>query len=91
MKNAILILPEINMNVNLAASMKKAQNEIVNYFGTKSAIADECVPIVKITCEITQDDMDFLNKKIDLSCITLIAVLAEENSDRVANDFFDLR
>lgn len=91
MKNSIIVIPEINENINLAASIKKAQTEIVNYFGTKSAEADEYIPMVKITCDITQEDLDILNKKIDLSCITLIAILAEENSDKVNGDIIDLR
>lgn len=91
MKNSILILPEINMNVNLAASLKKAQDVIVSYFGKKFAVADDNCPYVKISVDITQEDIDTLNREIDLTCIILIAVLAEENSDRVCGDIIDLR
>lgn len=91
MKNSILILPEINMNVNLAASLKKAQDVIVSYFGKKFAEADDNHPYVKISIDITQEDIDTLNQEIDLTCITLIGVLAEENSDRVCGDLVDLR
>lgn len=91
MKNSILILPEINMNVNLAASLKKAQDVIVSYFGKKFAVADDNYPYVKISTEVTQEDIDTLNREIDLTCITLIGVLGEENSDRVSGDIIDLR
>lgn len=91
MKNSILILPEINMNVNLAASMKKAQDIIVSYFGKKFAVADDNYPYVKISIDVTQEDIDTLNQEIDLTCITLIGVLADENSDKVCGDLVDLR
>jgi hypothetical protein len=91
MKNSILIFPEINMNVNLAASMKKAQDVIVSYFGKKFAVADNDYAFVKISTEITQEDIDTLNRAIDLTCIKLVAVLAEESSDRVCGDIIDLR
>lgn len=91
MKNSILILPEINMNVNLAASLKKAQDVIVSYFGKKFAVADDNYPYVKISIDVTQEDIDTLNQEIDLTCITLIGVLADENSDKVCGDLVDLR
>lgn len=91
MKNSILILPEINMNVNLAASLKKAQDVIVSYFGKKFAVADDNYPYVKISIDVTQEDIDTLNQEIDLTCITLIGVLGEKNSDRVCGDLIDLR
>lgn len=91
MKNLILILPEINMNINLAASLKKAQDVIASYFGKKFAVADDNYPYVKISIDVTQEDINTLNQELDLTCITLIGVLGEENSDRVCGDIIDLR
>jgi hypothetical protein len=90
--NQIIIIPEINMNINLAASLNKACEEIVTYFGKKSAKRVSDQPIVQITCDITQDDMDALEKEIDLESITLLAFLCDENSsNKVNGSIIDLR
>jgi hypothetical protein len=92
MKNQIIILPEINLNVNLASHINKACEEIVTYFGKKSAKYVPNQPIVEITCDITQDDIDAIEKEIDLECITLIAFLGNEStSERVNGSIIDLR
>lgn len=90
--NQIIIIPEINMNINLAASLNRACEEIVTYFGKKSAKKVPDQPIVQIACDITQDDMDALEKGIDLGCITLLAFLGDENSsNKVNGSIIDLR
>jgi hypothetical protein len=90
--NQIIIIPEINMNINLAVSMDKACEEIVAYFGKKSAKRDQNQPVVQITCDITQDDMDALEKEIDLGSIALLAFLGDENSsNKVHGSIIDLR
>lgn len=92
MKNQIIVIPEINMNLNLAASLNKACDEIVTYFGKKSARRVPDQPIVEITCDITQDDMNAIEKELDLGCITLLAFLGDEStSDKVNGSIIDLR
>ena len=92
MKNQIIVLPEINMNINLAASLNKACDEIVTYFGKKSAKRVQDQPVVLISCDITQDDMNAIEKEIDLGCITLLAFLGDENSaEKVNGSIIDLR
>lgn len=92
MKNQIIILPEINMNLNLAPSLDKACDEIVTYFGKKSAKRVLDQPVVEITCDITQDDMDTIERELDLGCITLFAFLADEGSvEKINKSIIDLR
>lgn len=92
MKNQIIVLPEINMNLNLAASLNRACEEIVTYFGKKSAKHIPNQPIVEITCDITQDDMVALEKELDLGCVTLLAFLGDEStSERINGSIIDLR
>lgn len=92
MKNVIIIIPEISINLNLAASLNKACNEVVTYFGKKSAKRIPDQPVIEITCEITQDDMTAIEKELDLSYITLLAFLGNENtSDKINGSIIDLR
>lgn len=92
MKNQIIIIPEINMNLNLAASLNKACEEIVTYFGKKSAKRVPDQPIVEITCDIIQDDITALEKELDLGCVTLLAFLGDKStSERVKGSIIDLR
>lgn len=92
MKNQIIVLPEINMNINLAASLNKACDEIITYFGKKSAKRVQDQPVVLISCDITQDDMNAIEKELDLECITLLAFLGDENSEEKVNgSIIDLR
>lgn len=92
MKNQIIIIPEINMNLNLAASLNKACDEIVTYFGKKSTQRVSGQPIVEITCDITQDDINTIEKELDLECITLFALLGDENTaDKLNGSIIDLR
>lgn len=92
MKNQIIIIPEINMNLNLAASLNKACDEIVTYFGKKSAKRVLDQPVVEITCDITQDDINTIEKELDLECITLLAFLGDEDSaEKVSGSIIDLR
>lgn len=92
MKNQIIVLPEINVNVNLAESLNKACEEIVTYFGKKSAERVQNQPVVLISCDITQDDMNAIEKEIDLEYITLLAFLGDENSaEKVNGSIIDLR
>lgn len=92
MKNQIIIIPEINMNLNLAASLNRACDEIVIYFGKKSAKRVLDQPIVEITCDITQDDINTIEKELDLGCITLLAFLGDENTaDKLNGSIIDLR
>lgn len=92
MKNQIIVIPEINLNLNLAGSLSKACEEIVTYFGKKSAKRVSNQPIVEITCDITQDDINTIEKELELGCVTLLVFLGDENTaDKVNGSIIDLR
>ena len=74
---AILILVKAECE-NYSAVVKQAQGEIVSYFGTKHAEADDEMPVVKIeNIEVNHADINAIGNAISVCCELLVIVNTE--------------
>lgn len=80
MKSVILIIVNSNnVNVNYIASVKFAKTTIREYLGSKYVKEDiPEYPCIKLSCEITQDDIDQLHRIMDNENIQLGAMIADD-------------
>ena len=80
MKTAIIILIK-NSGIE-DSRYKHLTNEIedyiVTYFGTKFTLVEDNYPIVGVTCEVTQQDIDiFKNKFKDVEFLAVVSANGE--------------
>ena len=74
---------------NYPTIVKQAQGVIVSYFGTKHAVADDEMPIVKIdNVDINHADVDTIGDAISAYCDLL--VIANSESPQVKGKFIFL-
>ena len=92
MKSVIIILVNSNnSNVNYIATVKYAKVTIREYLGTKYVKEDEPeAPCIKLSCEITQDDIDQIYRIMDNNNIVLIGMIADDDQ-LFEKDIVDLR
>ena len=86
----IIILVECtNPSIQYKAHVYAMRKVITEYFGTKSVIEhDEDYPVIALKCEVTQDDINLLEKKYDN--IRLLAITGDKEkidsmSDSIIN------
>lgn len=93
MKTAIwIIISSNNRNIVYPAVVAAVKSEIVKYFGTKNCEPDDAeLPIIAVTCEVTQDDINTIKKVLDNDSVNLVALIGASESDRVKGDIIDLR
>ena len=91
-KSIILIIVDCeSRNLVYSAVINNVKEEIKSYFGSKNCLEDDpAVPIVAITCEINQEDINALKKIIDKDYIYLTGIIGSEGSQRVHGDIIDL-
>jgi len=91
-KTAIVIIVDCeNRNLIYPATIATVKGEIRSYFGTKNCLTDDpTVPVVSVTCEVTQEDINALKKIIDNESIYLTAIIGADESERVRGDIIDL-
>ena len=92
MKSVILIIVNSNnSNVNYIATIKYAKTTIREYLGSKYVKEDKPeAPCIKLSCEITQDDIDHLHNIIDNDNIQLMGMIADDDQT-FEGDILDLR
>lgn len=92
MKSVILIVVNSNnSNVNYIATVKYVKTTIREYLGSKYVKEDEPeAPCIKLSCEITQDDIDHLHNIIDNENIMLAGMIADDDQT-FEGDIIDLR
>lgn len=92
MKSVILIIVNSNNdNINYIATVKYAKAIIREYLGSKYVKEDEPeVPCIKLSCEVTQDDIDQMYRIMDNDNIVLMAMIADDDQ-KFERDIVDLR
>lgn len=92
MKSVIIIIINCNnSNVNYIATVKYAKIAIREYLGSKYVKEDEPeIPYIKLSCEITQDDIDQLHRIIDNENILLAGMIVDDDQ-KFEGDILDLR
>lgn len=74
---------------NYSATVEQAQCAIVSYFGTKHAVADDEMPVVKVdNVEVNNADVNALCNAISVCCDLL--VVANSDSPQVKGKFIFL-
>ena len=85
---AILILVKTECE-NYSTIVKQAQGEIVSYFGTKHATADDEMPIIKVdNVKVNHVDINNISNAISVCCDLL--VIANSDSPQVRGKFIFL-
>ena len=92
MKSVILIIVNSNNdNINYIATVKYTKATIREYLGAKYIKEDEPeVPCIKLSCEVTQDDIDQMYRIMDNSNIVLMSMIADDDQTFEEN-IIDLR
>lgn len=92
MKSVIFIIVNSNnSNVNYIGSVNFAKTKIREYLGAKYIKEDEPeVPCIKLSCEVTQDDIDQIYRILDNDNIVLMAMIADDDQT-FEGDIVDLR
>lgn len=81
MRSIILIIVNSNNdNINYIATVKYAKATIREYLGAKYIKEDEPeVPCIKLSCEVTQDDINQMYRIMDNSNIVLMSMIADDD------------
>lgn len=92
MKSVIIIIVNSNnSNVNYIGSVKYTKERIREYLGAKYVKEDEPeTPCIKLSCEVTQDDIDHLYRIINNDNIILMCMIADDDQ-KFEGDIVDLR
>lgn len=87
----IIIVNSNNDNINYIATVKYAKTTIREYLGSKYVKEDDPeAPCIKLSCEITQDDIDQMYRIMDNDNIVLVAMIADDDQT-FEGDILDLR
>ena len=63
-----------NSNIVYPAAVSEVKQSIISYFGKRSIECNaESLPTITLNCEVSQKDIDYLNKEIDHESIHLLA------------------
>lgn len=89
MKTSIIHIMVPNNSPNHQEIIECLQETIVKYFGIKNASADPMYPLVLVTCEVTEDDLNYIKGKVRDN-IHFTVIVGKEGSERVQGDFIYL-
>lgn len=82
-----IMLP--NNNSDHQGTIEFLQDKIMKYFGSRNASVDPLYPIVLVTCEVTDDDINYIKDKVS-DTIKFTVITGKEGSERVQGDFIYL-
>ena len=82
-----IMLP--NNNSDHQGTIEFLQDKIMKYFGSRNASVDPLYPIVLVTCEVTDDDINYIKDKVS-DTIKFTVITGKEGSDKVQGDFIYL-
>lgn len=82
-----IMLP--NNNADHQGTIEFLQDKIMKYFGSRNASVNPLYPIVLVTCEVTDDDINYIKDKVS-DTIKFTVITGKEGSDRVNGDFIHL-
>lgn len=78
-----------NNNSDHQGVIEHLQDKIVRYFGSRNVSADPMYPLVQITCEVNNEDINYLKDKVHDN-IHFSVIVGREGSERVQGDFIFL-
>ena len=78
-----------NNNSDHQGVVEYLQDKIVKYFGIRNASADPMYPLVLVTCDVTEEDLDYIKDKVSDN-IHFTVIIGKEGSDKVQGDFIYL-
>lgn len=92
MKTAIwIIVNSDNRNLVYPAVVAEVKKAIRMYLGSRNCETDVPeIPVVHITCDINQDDINALKKIFDNDSVWLTAIIGSTESERVNGDIINL-
>ena len=89
MKKSIIYIMVPNNNSDHQGVIEYLQEKIVKYFGIKNASVDPMYPLVLVTCEVTDEDLNYIKDKVQDN-IHFTVIVGKEGSDKVQGDFIYL-
>ena len=89
MKTAIIHIMLPNNNSDHQGVVEYLQDKIVKYFGIRNASADPMYPLVLVTCDVTEEDLDYIKDKVSDN-VHFTVIIGKEGSDKVQGDFIFL-
>ena len=89
MKTSIIHIMVPNNNSDHQGTIEYLQDKIVRYFGSRNASADPMYPLVLITCEVSEEDLNYIKDKVNDN-IHFSVIVGKEGSDKVQGDFIFL-
>lgn len=92
MKTAIwIIVNSDNRNLVYPAVVAEVKKVIRLYLGNRNCEADDPeTPVVIVTCDVNQDDLNAIKRIFDNDSIWLTALIGSAESDRVNGDVINL-
>lgn len=78
-----------NSNSDHQGVVEYLQDKIVRYFGSRNASVDPMYPLVLVTCEVTEEDLNYIKDKVHDN-IHFSVIVGKEGSERVQGDFIFL-
>ena len=78
-----------NNNSDHQGVIEYLQDKIVKYFGSRNASIDPMYPLVLVTCEISEEDLNYIKDKVHDN-IHFSVITGKEGSERVQGDFIRL-
>ena len=86
-----IIIAINNSNIVYNGLVNSVKNEIRKYFGTENIKEDsEEFPVISLTCEVTQDDINAIKRIIDHESVSFAVIVGAEDSQRVSGDIINL-
>ena len=89
MKTSIIHIMVPNNNSDHQGVVEYLQDKIVRYFGSRNASADPMYPLVLATCEVTEEDLNYIKDKVHDN-IHFSVIVGKEGSERVQGNFIFL-
>lgn len=89
MKTSIIHIMVPNNNLDHQETIEYLQDKIVRYFGSRNASADPMYPLVLVTCEVSEEDLNYIKDKVQDN-IHFTVIVGKEGSDKVEGDFIYL-
>lgn len=87
----IIMVNSDNENLNYNSVIYFVKSEIIKYFGTKNVTNEEASqPFINILCEVTNEDLNYINKSINNDFINLFAIIIPDNCNKFKDKILDL-
>ena len=89
MNHSIIHIMVPNNNSDHQGTIEYLQDKIVRYFGSRNASIDPQYPLVLVTCEVTEEDLNYIKDKVHDN-IHFSVIVGKEGSERVQGNFIFL-